>query len=86
MLFSIYKKIDPTIDTSEIQKEISSRVREELDYSLEQKHMELFSFIFEKNKKIHIPYVLNEISTKRLLSMNYLEGKKLLEFKKESKR
>ena len=51
LLFSIYKKIDPTIDTSEIQKEISSRVREELDYSLEQKHMELFSFIFEKNKK-----------------------------------
>ena len=85
LLFSIYKKIDPTIDTSEIQKEISSRVREELDYSLEQKHMELFNFIFEKNKKIHIPYVFNEISTKRLLSMNFLEGKKLLEFKKESK-
>ena len=84
LLFSLYKKIDSTIDTSEIQKEISSRVREELDYSLEQKHMELFSFIFDKNKKIHIPYVLNKISTKRLLSMNYLEGKKLLEFKKES--
>ena len=84
LLFSIYKRIDKTIDTSEIQKEISSRVREELDYSLEQKHMELFSFIFDKNKKIHIPYVLNKISTKRLHSMNYLEGKKLLEFKKES--
>ena len=51
LLFSIYKKIDSTIDTSEIQKEISSRVREELDYSLEQKHMELFSFIFDKTKK-----------------------------------
>ena len=84
LLFSIYKRIDKTIDTTEIQKEISSRVREELDYSLEQKHMKLFSFIFDKNKKIHIPYVLNKISTKRLLSMNYLEGKKLLEFKKES--
>ena len=30
LLFSIYKRIDKTIDTSEIQKEISSRVREEL--------------------------------------------------------
>ena len=50
LLFSLYKKIDSTIDTSEIQKEISSRVREELDYSLEQKHMELFSFIFDKNR------------------------------------
>ena len=35
LLFSIYKKIDKTIDTSEIQEEISSRVREELDYTLE---------------------------------------------------
>ena len=49
LLFSIYKKIDKTIDTSEIQKEISSRVREELDYSLEEKHMKLFSLVFQKN-------------------------------------
>ncbi len=85
LLFSIYKKIDKTIDTSEIQKEISSRVREELDYSLEEKHMKLFSLVFQKNEKIVVPSVFKEISTKRLLCMNYLEGKKLLEFKSETK-
>ena len=49
LLFSIYKKIDPTIDTSEIQKEISSRVREELDYTLN-KTYELLA-LFSKKKK-----------------------------------
>ena len=51
LLFSIYKKIDKTIDTSEIQKEISSRVREELDYKLENRHMDLFSLVFKSSKK-----------------------------------
>ena len=85
LLFSIYKKIDKTIDTSEIQKEISSRVREELDYKLENRHMDLFSLVFKSSKKVLVPSVLNQISTQRLLSMNYLEGKKLLEFKNQSK-
>ena len=32
LIFSIYKKIDSSIDTSEIQKEISVRIKEELEY------------------------------------------------------
>ena len=64
LLFSIYKKIDPTIDTSEIQKEISSRVREELDYSLEQKHMELFGFILKKIIKFTSPTFLKKFPLK----------------------
>ena len=52
LLFAIYKRIDKTIDTSEIQKEISSRVREELDYVREQKHMMLFREIFSTNNVV----------------------------------
>ena len=37
LIFSVYKKFDSTINTSEIEKEIVSRVREEPDYNLEQK-------------------------------------------------
>jgi len=85
LLFSIYKKIDKTIDTSEIQKEISSRVREELDYLLEQKHIKLFKYIFKEKKNILVPNVFQEISTERLLCMSFLDGKKLLEFKNKSK-
>ena len=85
LLFSIYKKIDKTIDTSEIQEEISSRVREELDYTLEKKHIELFQEIFASSEEILVPKVFEKFSTERLLTMNFLEGKKLLEYKNRSK-
>ncbi len=81
LIFSLYKKIDSSIDTSEIQKEISDRIKEELDYNKEQKNMKLFQFIFAKIKEIEIPKVFENISTKRLISMNYLKGQKLLYFK-----
>ena len=51
LIFSVYKKIDKSIDTTEIQKEISERIKEELDYYQEQKHMKLFQMIFENLKK-----------------------------------
>ena len=84
LLFSLYKRIDPTIDTTEIQKEISSRVREELDYEREKLNLNLFHSVFSKIENVIIPKVYDEISTKRLLCMNFLEGKKLLEFKNDS--
>ena len=39
LIFSVYKKLESTINNSEVEEEINSRVREELDYNLEQKHM-----------------------------------------------
>ncbi len=84
LIFSVYKKIDKSIDTTEIQKEIGERIREELDYYQEQKHMKIFQMIFENSKEIVIPKIFEEISTKRLISMNYLDGQKLLMFKDSS--
>tara|TARA_B100000963_G_scaffold324220_1_gene309576 strand:+ start:297 stop:1628 length:1332 start_codon:yes stop_codon:yes gene_type:complete len=81
LIFSVYKRIDSSIDTSEIQKEISERIKEELDYNEEQKNIKLFQQIFQKTKEIRIPKVFEDISTKRLISMNYLRGFKLLHFK-----
>ena len=82
LIFSVYKKFDSTINTSEIEKEIISRVREELDYNLEQKHMLIFNEIFKKNEAVNVPKVIKKISTKRLLTMNFLDGDKLLNFTK----
>ena len=82
LIFSIYKKIDSSIDTSEIQKEISVRIKEELEYKQEQKHIQLFNLIFNKFNEVRIPKVYKEISTNRLISMNFLPGNKLLHFKK----
>ena len=82
LIFSVYKKFDSTINTSEIEKEITSRVREELDYHLEQKHMLIFSEIFKKIHSVNVPKVIETVSTKRLLTMNFLNGEKLLNFTK----
>ena len=84
LIFSVYKKFDSTINTSEIEKEITSRVREELDYHLEQKHMLIFSEIFKKIHSVNVPKVIETVSTKRLLTMNFLNGDKLLNFTKHS--
>ena len=57
-------------------------LKEELSYLQEQKHIKLFQLIFDKSKQIKIPKVYETISTNRLISMNHLIGKKLLNFKK----
>ncbi len=81
MLLSVHKRFDPAIDTSEIAEEISARLREELDYELEARHMALYGLIFENDPLIRVPRVRPELSTKRLLTMSWLEGGRLLDYK-----
>ena len=81
IIFKIYSSYNKSIQIREIYKEIEARLKEELDYKLEHKHSKIFKFIHKKNTFINIPKVYKNISTKRLLVMEYLDGKKLIEFK-----
>jgi predicted unusual protein kinase regulating ubiquinone biosynthesis (AarF/ABC1/UbiB family) len=80
VLFSIHRRMTPAIETSEMLKEISARLREELDYGLEARHMRLYGLIFAGDPLINVPEVLPELSTDRLLSMTWLEGRRLLDY------
>jgi len=80
ILFSIHARMRPAIDTSEMLKEISARLREELDYDLEARHTRLYGLIFEGDPLIRVPEVLAELTTKRLLTMTWLEGRRLLDY------
>jgi predicted unusual protein kinase regulating ubiquinone biosynthesis (AarF/ABC1/UbiB family) len=80
-VFAIHARMDPAVETGEIQKEIAARLREELDYELEARHMGLYRAIFDGDARIRVPDVLPELSTKRLLTMTWLEGRKLLDYK-----
>jgi predicted unusual protein kinase regulating ubiquinone biosynthesis (AarF/ABC1/UbiB family) len=80
LLFSIHARMRPAIDTSEMLKEISARLREELDYDLEARHTTLYGIIFAGDALILVPEVVPELSTKRLLTMTWLDGKRLLDF------
>ena len=53
-----------------------------MEYKQEQKHIQLFNLIFNEFNEVRIPKVYKEISTNRLISMNFLPGNKLLHFKK----
>ena len=74
MLLGIHKRMDPAIDTSEISGEISDRLREELDYEREASHMRLYGEILGGLSDVHVPEGLPELSTRRLLTMTWLEG------------
>jgi predicted unusual protein kinase regulating ubiquinone biosynthesis (AarF/ABC1/UbiB family) len=81
IVMGIYRRMDTALDTSEIVDEIAARLREELDYDLEARHMALYSYIFRGDEAIRVPELLPELSTKRLLSMTWLDGQKLLNYK-----
>ncbi len=80
ILFAIHRRMDRAIDTSEMQREIGERVREELDYRREAQHMALYRAIFDGDAMVRVPRVLPELSTGRLLSMTWLEGEKITGF------
>jgi len=81
-VFAIHARMDPGVATGEIQKEIAARLREELDYELEARHMRLYRAIFASDERIRVPDVLPELSTRRLLTMTWLDGRKLLDYRR----
>ena len=80
VLFSIHARMRPAIETSEMLKEIAARLREELDYDLEARHMRLYGIIFKDDPLIRVPEVVPPLSTGRLLTMTWLEGRRLLDY------
>lgn len=84
MLFSLHRRMSPAIDTREIAKEISARVREELDYVREAAHIAMYRRILQDADRIRVPEVIGELSTRRLLTMGWLTGKPLLDYKDHS--
>lgn len=81
IIFALHKRMSPAIDTSEIGEEIAARLREELDYIREAKHIRLYTELLKGHPGIRVPEVVPELSTRRLITMSWLEGRKLLEFK-----
>jgi predicted unusual protein kinase regulating ubiquinone biosynthesis (AarF/ABC1/UbiB family) len=81
MIMSIFRRMSPEIDTREIQAEIGARLREELDYCREAKHAALYQELLADVPEVRVPRVRGELSTGRLLTLEWLEGAKLLTYK-----
>lgn len=83
MLFALHRRMGPAIDTTEIAKEISARIREELDYEREARHMALYADILRDETLVRVPEFKPDLSTRRLLTMGWVDGERLLTFKDE---
>lgn len=81
VLFALHRQFNPVIDTQEAAREIAERVREELQYKREAKHAALYALMLEGADNVRVPRVRHELSTDRLLTLQWLDGRKILEFK-----
>ena len=84
VVFAIGQRFDPAIRTDEIQAEIRTRLREELDYRREARHVALYRHMLRDEPNVHVPETVPEFSTDRLLTMSWLQGEPLLNWKARS--
>ncbi len=62
------------IDFDEVWEEVRDRLFEELDYSREAEHMRRMAKLHSDIPNIVVPDVVDNASTKRILTMEYVEG------------
>jgi predicted unusual protein kinase regulating ubiquinone biosynthesis (AarF/ABC1/UbiB family) len=79
LIFAIYRRYDPGIDPSQIHAELSDRLREELDYAREARHMALYRAMLKGEAGVQVPDCLADLSTDRLLTMSWMTGRPLLD-------
>ena len=82
IILSVYEKYDKSIQTKHIHAELADRLYEELDYELEARHCQLYAYMLSDEQNVHVPKVVENLSTKRLLTTNWLQGEKILNFVK----
>ena len=61
-----------------VRAELEERLREELDYAQEARHTALYRDMLRDEVRIHVPEPVPELSTRRLLTMTWLEGQPIL--------
>jgi len=80
LIFSLYEKYDSAISTNAIHDELSDRLKEELSYSHEIKNLKLYKHMLSDLKEVTLPNPIEQLSTKRLLTMTRIDGVKIMKF------
>ncbi|WP_145143875.1 AarF/ABC1/UbiB kinase family protein [Roseomonas gilardii] len=75
LAMGIYARMDSSIQSDDVYAELSERLREELDYEREAAHMRLYRLMLAGEPEIRVPEPVPELTTKRLLTMTWLEGR-----------
>ncbi|HTZ35386.1 MAG TPA: AarF/ABC1/UbiB kinase family protein [Stellaceae bacterium] len=84
LAMGLYERYDRAVATAEIHAEIAARLREELDYEREAAHMRLYREILKDEAGVAVPEPVAALSTRRLLTMSWLDGRPILDVAKDA--
>ena len=79
LVLAIWERRDRAVRTDGVFEELSARLREELDYRREARQMRLYRAMLADEPGVTVPEPLEALSTDRLLTMTWVEGRPLLE-------
>lgn len=79
LLFAMLGMLFPGLEPAPIVEELRERVLEELDYGLEADNQRLFADAYRNHPYIHVPEVLDELSTTRVLTTEMAHGARFAE-------
>jgi predicted unusual protein kinase regulating ubiquinone biosynthesis (AarF/ABC1/UbiB family) len=79
MAMAVYRRMDSAIQQEDIYTELCERLREELDYRREAAQMRLYRLMLADTPTVHVPEPIDAFSTGRLLTMTWLDGRKLMD-------
>lgn len=81
LVLGLYEMVDSAIKTAGVQEELAARLAEELDYTREARATALYAYMLHNEAAVHVPQVVPELSTARLLTATWLEGRHILSYK-----
>ena len=79
-MLGLFRRMDGSIDPSDMVTEIAARLREELDYVREAKAMRLYKLMLANKDFVAVPEPVPELSSARLLTMSWVDGQSLEAF------
>lgn len=83
-LLSDYSRQDILVDPVGVVDQFARGIRNELDYRVEARNAERFGQLFDLDRAVVIPKVYWQYSTAKVLTLEYLEGKQLVDIDADS--
>ena len=80
LALAVFHRMDNALNNDEVFKELSDRLREELDYRREAAQMRLYGIMLGDVDRVSVPAPVEALSTARLLTMTWLQGTGLRDF------
>ncbi len=74
LLFGALGGMFPGLDTGPVVEELKLRLAEELDYENEAKNQRYFASFFDRHPFMHVPQVVDHLSTARILTSDLATG------------